>query len=475
MKRKEHDYLGEMEIDDELYYGIQAARGISMSSATGHSLAEDASLLIYYLALIKKSSAAANVKTGGISQEIGDAIGAVCEEIMRGEHSDQFPVDMVTGGGGISVHMNVNEVIANRANEIITGHKGFDKVHPNTHVNMGESTNDVVPAATMLSMHTLLKETASKCDGLYAAADKKAREWKDVVKLGRTCVQDALPMTFGQEMSAYAALFKRESENISGLAEKCTVLPLGGTAVGTGEGTVPGYTEELYKELTRATGCEIRQNSNLFDAFQNADLYVRISAELKILAAGISKMAKDLRLLASGPRAGIGELEIPAVLPGSSIMPGKINPILPELMIQVYFLVAGNDLAVTMASEEGELDLNVWEAVFIKCLFESCRLLIETIPLFAEKCVAGLKVNEKKCLEYAQESTALSAIVSAVFGYEQGSRIARKASGEGKTVLEAVIEEGLLDKKSAEELLDPKNMTDPQKMMDSILKIKNIK
>ena len=265
-------------------------------------------------------------------------------------------------------------------------------------------------------------------------------------------------MTFGQEMSAYASLFKREAENISELADKCTVLPLGGTAVGTGEGTVTGYTDELYKELTDMTGCEIRQNENLFDAFQNADLYVKISAELKILAAGISKMSKDLRLLGSGPRAGIGELVIPSVLPGSSIMPGKINPILPELMIQVYFLTAGNDLAVTMAAEEGELDLNVWEAVFIKCLFESCRLLTKTIPLFADKCIAGLEVNEKKCLEYAQGSTALAAIISAVFGYEQGSVIARKASEEGKTVLEAVTEKGLLDPESAAELLDPKNM-----------------
>jgi Aspartate ammonia-lyase len=475
MKRKEHDYLGEMEIDDELYYGIQAVRGTTMSEATGHSIAEDAHLLIYYLALIKKASAAANIRTGGITKETGNAISTACDEIMRGEYDDQFPIDMLTGGGGVSVHMNMNEVIANRANEILTGHKGCDKVHPNTHVNMGESTNDVIPAATLLALHTMLTETAEACSGLYKAADSKAREWADVVKLGRTCIQDALPMTFGQEMSAYASLFKREAENISELADKCTVLPLGGTAVGTGEGTVTGYTDELYKELTDMTGCEIRQNENLFDAFQNADLYVKISAELKILAAGISKMSKDLRLLGSGPRAGIGELVIPSVLPGSSIMPGKINPILPELMIQVYFLTAGNDLAVTMAAEEGELDLNVWEAVFIKCLFESCRLLTKTIPLFADKCIAGLEVNEKKCLEYAQGSTALAAIISAVFGYEQGSVIARKASEEGKTVLEAVTEKGLLDPESAAELLDPKNMTDPAKMMDSILKIKKIK
>lgn len=464
MTREEHDLLGSMNIPDEQYYGIQTMRGLELS-VSGRSVSEDAPLLIYYLAAVKKAAAMANQEIGALDDKSGKAIVSACEEIMSlGHMMDQFPVDMFQGGGGISIHMNVNEVIANRANEIILGQKGYAAVHPNTHVNMGQSTNDVLPAAMQLAFHAVLKDLAQQVKLLWREMSAKAEEFKDIVKIGRTCLQDALPVTLGQEFAGYASFLGRQISSLEAVAETCLYIPLGATAVGTGIGTMPGFVQKAYTYLNDITGLNVRKSDNFFDSLQIDDIYVKISAAFKALAVGLSKIATDFRLMSSGPHAGFNEIELPPLQPGSSIMPGKINPVLPELMNQVCYQVCGNDAAVTMAVEGGELDLNVWEAIIMKCLFESSTLLIRSIPLFAYKCVQGIKANTEICRAYAEGSTAVSALVSAVFGYEIGAKVAKKAINAHKTVREVVVEDGLLDPESADLLLDPMNMTDSTKM-----------
>ena len=461
--RVEHDFLGEMEIDDASWYGIQTLRGVQASGVSGHSFGEDGKELIRAMALIKKAAALANLEVGGLEAPMAQAIVMACDEVLDGCWDEQFPVDLVTGGGGVSIHMNVNEVLARRASTLLA-----DSVHPNTHVNMGQSTNDVYPSAQLLAARTLLLQTASAVEGLVKAADAKEKEFAHVVRLGRTCLQDALPVTLGQNFSAWSSFLRRQHKHLLALGDECLELPLGGTAVGTGAGALPGYKKAVFASLRQLTSLDVRPAGNCFDAMQFGDVYLRISSELKTLSAGLSKMASDLRLLSSGPRGGFGELILPAILPGSSIMPGKINPILPELIIQVHFLVCGNDAAIAMAVERGELELNVWEAVVTKCLLESCRLLTRSIDLFSSRCVAGIKVRSQHCLEQAEQSSALAALVSTVFGYETGSAVARQAQSQGISIREAAVSLGILDEAAAGQLLAPELMTDGERMAQAI-------
>lgn len=462
--RVEHDFLGEMALDDALYYGIQTARGMQASQVTGDTYGEKNRRLIDALATIKKAAAQANQCVGGLDAVRAEAIVTACDEVLAGRFYDQFPVDVITGGGGVSLHMNMNEVLAHRASELAAG---ID-VHPNTHVNMGQSTNDVVPSAMLLATYADLQDVQQAVAVLADAVQVKAEEWKDVVKLGRTCLQDAVPVTLGQELSGWHSCLLRQKEALAQCAVACLYLPLGGTAIGTGAGVLPGYTDAVFALLSEMYGVSIQPVDNRFDGLQFADGYVRISAALKALAGGVSKMAADLRLLSSGPRGGLGEIVLPAVLPGSSIMPGKINPILSELMMQVYFLVCGNDLAVTLATERGELDLNVWEAVISKCISESCHLLARGLPLFASACIRGMQANADHCRAQAENSAAVASVVSSVFGYETGSEIAREALESGKKIKDIVVERGLLTQDRAERLLDPILMTDGVKMAEII-------
>ena len=460
MPRTEHDFLGSMELDDSVYYGIQTVRGLGLSGLTGRSIAQATPELVHFCAAIKKAAALANAEIGGLDNSVRDAIVRACDEVMAGRLADQFPTDVFTGGGGISINMNVNEVIANRANEIITGSKGSDAVHPNSHVNMCQSTNDVIPAAMLLAFRSLLLGLATETEALRQTFLAKADEFKDVCKLGRTCLQDALPMTLGQEFSGYAAFAGRHVSLLGAAADACLALPLGATAIGTGVGALPGYREGVYRHLRDITAWPLRPEENLFDALQNADGYVRLSAVVKSLAVGLGKIAADLRLLSSGPRGGFGEIRLPAVTPGSSIMPGKINPILPELMRQVSFQICGNDVAVSMAAENGELELNVWESVILRCLADSCMLLSRSIPLFRDKCVAGIDADAAVCLEQAEASTATAALVAAVFGYETGCDVAREAVDTGKKIVQVVIDRGMLGEQAARDLLNPANLID---------------
>ena len=461
--RTEHDYLGDMELADEIRYGIQTARGVAASNVTGHSLAEDEMELVRACALIKKATALANMDVGGLAPDMAQAIVAAADEVIAGKWDSQFPVDIITGGGGISVHMDVNEVLASRASELLGR-----PVHPNTHVNMGQSTNDVLPSAILLACRGLLRAVADAAAELAAAAAGKEREFAHVVRLGRTCLQDALPVTAGQTFSAWRSFLERQAACLRGLADECLELPLGGTAVGTGAGVLPGYREAVYARLRALGAGGVRPAANLFDAMQFGDLHIRVSAALKALSAGCAKMAADLRLLSSGPRCGIGEMRLPAILPGSSIMPGKINPILPELVMQVHFLVCGNDTAVTMAAERGELELNVWEAVVARCISDSCRLLTRALRLFARRCVTGLVMDERRCREEAEASAAVASVVSAVFGHDTGSRVAAEAASSGRGVREVVVAMGLMDAAAAARLLDPALMTDGEALARAI-------
>lgn len=467
--RIEHDFLGQMELEDQAYYGIQTVRGVQNSNVTGHTYGQDGMKVVRAMARIKKAAALANEQIGALDHQRAWAIGAAADEVISGKLDDQFPVDMVTGGGGVSIHMNLNEVLAHRASMLLNG----VEVHPNTHVNMGQSTNDVLPSAMLMTAHSLILEVIDAVDVLAEAVAERAKAFQDVVKLGRTCLQDAMPVTVGQELSGWHSFLLRHKQLLQYRADECLELPLGGTAVGTGVGAMPGYVEAVYPHLKTLTGYDVKPAANFFDAMQFADEYVHVSATLKSLAAGVSKMASDLRILSSGPRGGFGELRLPAVLPGSSIMPGKMNPILPELMIEIYLLVHGNDATVTMAAERGELDLNVWEAVITKCILESCRLLSRGLPRFARDCIAGLEVNEDHCRAQAETSAAIAMVISAVFGYETGSAVARKALEEGKTVAQAAVEQGLMDEETAKNLLDPSLMTHGDSMADAIAKLKN--
>lgn len=465
--RIERDCLGDMEIPDHLLYGIQTVRMMKVSGAAGYPIIAYPDL---HRALfkIKKACAKANVKIGALAPEIGDAIVKTCDEALTGRYDDQFPLDMWQGGGFTCLNMNVNEVLGNAANEILTGRRGQDKVHPNTHVNKAQSTNDTIPSATHLAIAPRLDRITAELDRLAESFEKKAAAFADVVKVGRTCWQDALPLTLGQEFSGFAAVTRRMAAKLRAARPGCFELVMGGSAVGTGLGADPGYMDAFYEALSDDLGEPVRPMANLFDGFQNMDFCVTVSGLVKEVATTLSKISKDLRLMSSGPRSGFCELDLPALSPGSSIMPGKINPTVPEMVIQIAHQVVGNDVAVTMAYDEGELDLNVWDATFYKCLFESMQLVEREIPILREHCVDGITARREDCRREAERSIALSTVIAATMGYPEGVRIAHKAAAEGKTVKEVVLEEGLMSAEDAELMLDPRVMTEPERMERAI-------
>ncbi len=471
--RVEHDFLGEMNIDDNFYYGIQTIRNLRASNVTGQTIGNNYQELLFYLASIKQAAAMANEEIGLLENNIASAITQACTEIMQGNFKEHFPADILTGGGGIAINMNMNEVVANRANELICGQKGGGMVHANTHVNMGQSTNDTLPSAMHLAIHALLENVCTQAENMEKTFINLARSHENTIKLGRTCLQDALPVSFGQVFRGHAGFFNRQKQHIKSLMAEVLELSLGGTAVGTGAGCTASFVDCMYSKLANITNLPIKKHDNLFDALSHADIYTKVSSSLKMLATGLSKIASDLRLQASGPRAGFGEISLPELLPGSSIMPGKINPVLPELIIQIYFQVCGNDVAVSMAAERGELELNVWEALIYKNIHESSKLLEKGMALFAEQCLKGLAINQEHCYKQATESTALAALVASAFGYETGSMCAHASIDEQKTILTVVIEKGLLPKGAAEKLLDPKNLLSSQRFEDCLQSLKS--
>ncbi|GAL03425.1 aspartate ammonia-lyase [Photobacterium aphoticum] len=465
--RIETDFLGEMAMDDAVYYGIQTERA-RLNFAVSGRLASDVPYYIASIAVLKQAAAKANHAIGALDKAQADAIVQACEEVIAGQFADQFPIDVFQGGGGTSSNMNMNEVLANRANEILTGQKGYDAVHPNTHVNMGQSTNDVIPAAMKVTSYQAVNGLIDEVAKLEAVLAQKTEDFADIVKLARTCLQDAVPMTFGQQFSGYYHQVKRLHQALITANRGNLELPLGATAVGTGLSTHEGYLDRVYEELQALTDTPYVAEENFFDGLQNGDGYLEVAAQVKKLAVFLSKMATDFRIQSSGPRAGFNELILPAVQPGSSIMPGKINPVMPELVNQIAYQIIGNDTAITMAVEGGELDLNVWEPVIIKSLFESIQLLTNTLPLFIEKCIADIEPNVDVAREYAEKSTALATVIASLFGYKVGCQVASAAFDQNKRVRDVVLEQGILTPEQADYLLDPMVMTDPAKSAAAI-------
>lgn len=465
--REEKDLLGTLMVPEEAYYGIQTQRAVMNFSVSGQT-AGDIPHFLWSVAAIKQAAAQANAQIGALEPHKAAAIVKAAQEVMNGDFDAHFPIDIFQGGGGTSTNMNMNEVVANRANELLTGSRGYDAVHPNTHVNMGQSTNDVIPAAMKMTSRVNIQHLLVQLEKLEGVLADKSRLFADKVKLGRTCLQDAVPMTFGQQFGAYRTQVSRLKEKLAEVNKETLFLPLGATAIGTGLSTHEGYLPAVYQWLETVTDEKYRPEADFFDGLQHGDFYIEFSAQLKKIAAFLSKMATDFRLQGSGPRAGFNEIIVPAVQPGSSIMPGKINPVMPELINQIAWQVIGNDVTVTMAVEGGELDLNVWEPVLLKVLFESCSLLSKGIPLFIDKCLKDIAINEEISAHYARQSTALATVVATLFGYQVGSRIAKAAYEQQCSVREVVLAEKLLTPQQADYLLDPLNMTDPQKSTAAI-------
>lgn len=421
MSRIEKDFLGEMEIEDEAYYGVQSKRAAQNFMVTGVSISSE---LIHALGVVKKAVTTANMNLGYLGKEKAKAIIQAAEEVREGKFDDEVILDSVQGGAGTSINMNINEIIANRALEILGYEKGdYDRVHPNTDVNMAQSTNDVIPTAIRIA-------TLRKIDGLIEATNlldkrliQKEEEFDDVLKMGRTQLQDAVPIRLGQEFGAYRKTVERFIDRIKEVRNDLTEINLGATAVGTGLNADPKYIELAIKELRKSTGLKLESTDNLIDGTQNTDIFVEVSGRLKTFASSLSKIANDLRLLDSGPKAGLNEINLPAVQPGSSIMPGKVNPVIPEMVNQASFQVLGNDQTITLASEAGQLELNVMVPVIVFNLLQSINILTNVNRIFAEKCIKDITVNKERCEEFVDRSVGVVTALNPHIGYAKACEV----------------------------------------------------
>lgn len=470
--RIEHDALGEMQLPDDAYYGIQALRAAVNFDVTNLTF-DDFPAIITAMAEVKKACAMTNKAIGALDEDKANAIMQACDDILAGKMKGQFPVN-IWRGGGTSINMNVNEVVANRANEILTGKKGCDAVHPNTHVNMCQSSNDVYPTAEHIVLYRAIGEVLESAEIFENALADKAREFAPVVRAGRTALQDAVPMTMGQAFVGFRGLVRRNRKLLEQWRDEYRSVVIGGTITGTGLGIMPGYFERIHADLSAVTGIklhapephdavEIIPDEGLIDAMQNSDGFSILTAYLRSLACAGGKIANDLRVLSSGPRAGFGEIVLPAVAPGSSIMPGKINPFMCDLMVQVMHQVSGNDWGGLMNAVDGNLDLGPNLTVALFGALQSMEMLKNSFRLFTEHCIKGIKANVETCRTYAEKSTSLATMVSALYGYEIGSRIAKLAFAEDITCKEAALRENLIPREAAEELFDVAALADRKK------------
>ncbi len=455
--RIERDLLGEKQVPADAYYGIQTTRALENFRITGLKLHP---ALVTGLAQVKKAAAQANHQLGYLPANVTDAIVQACDEIIAGQLADQFPVDPVQGGAGTSANMNANEVIANRAIELMGGQKGdYSLVSPNDHVNFAQSTNDAFPTALRLAIMERVDVLLESLRGLEEALHAKAVEFDDVVKMGRTHLQDAVPIRLGQEFEAWHTAVRRGRRRIEQAMEGLYEINMGATAVGTGLNADPAYPPLVIKLLSESTGRDLRAPENLVDATHSLDPFVSLSGSLKALAVTLSKIANDLRLMASGPRCGLYEIQLPEMQPGSSIMPGKVNPVMAEVLNQTCFLVMGLDLTVTLAAEAGQLELNVMEPVMGHALFTSIDSLANVIRLFTERCITGIKANRERCEEMVSNSVGLVTAINPIVGYKNASAVAREAILTGRPVREIVLEKGLLTEEEIDEILSPKALT----------------
>ncbi|HPX04554.1 MAG TPA: aspartate ammonia-lyase [Tenuifilaceae bacterium] len=462
--RREHDLLGDRDVPFESYYGVQTLRGIENFNISGVTLNFFPSL-IDALAMVKEAAADANFELELIDKPIRDAIVAACNEIKNGKFHNHFIVDMIQGGAGTSTNMNANEVIANRALELLGHEKGeYQYCHPNNHVNLSQSTNDAYPTAVKIALVNSNKKLVEVLESLIVSFDRKAKEFAHIIKMGRTQLQDAVPMTLGQAFEAYAVTLREEIERLNQNARLFLEVNMGATAIGTGINSEPGYSEKVVNHLRRITGMEVVLASNLVEATQDTGSFVIYSSAVKRLAVKLSKICNDLRLLSSGPRTGINEINLPPMQPGSSIMPGKVNPVIPEVVNQIAFKVIGNDLTVTMAAEGGQLELNVFEPVIVQSLFESIEMLKNGMNTLKYRCIDGITANEERCRELVHNSIGLVTALNPVLGYETSTELAKDALMNNRSVYELVLEKKLLTKEQLDLILAPENMIKPRKM-----------
>ena len=456
--RTETDSIGSLEVDENAYYGVQTLRASINFPITGQKMSPS---FLFHLSLIKKAAAITNCEAGKLSESKRDAILEACDEVLAGKFQDQFIVDPIQGGAGTSANMNMNEVLANRANELLGGEKGkYNFVHPNDDVNMSQSTNDVIPTAGKMTALALLDPLEKELSRLIEALREKEKEFSHVLKMGRTQLQDAVPMTMGESFASYASSMERGKERIEKASSELTKINLGGTAIGTGINTTPYYREHIAENLSSLYGKKLTIADNLFDATENLDSFVEVSGSLKALAVSLDKFANDLRLLSSGPRTGLHELNLPSRQNGSSIMPGKVNPVIPEVVNQVCFLVFGHDTTITMAASEGQMELNAFEPVLFDQLFESITSLTHAIQTLVDNCVEGITVNKEHCFHLEQKSVGIATALVPYIGYVKSAEIAKKALKENHTVKEILLEEGLMKESEIDKILNPEALAE---------------
>lgn len=462
--RREHDLLGERDVPFEAYYGVQTLRGLENFSISGVSINSFPDI-IDGLAMVKEAAAEANYDLGLLDVKVKDAIVSACKELCNGKYNNHFVVDMIQGGAGTSTNMNANEVIANRALEILGYEKGdYVHCHPNNHVNLSQSTNDAYPTSVKIALINSNKKLIEVLQTLIVSFHKKAEEFSHVIKMGRTQLQDAVPMTLGQEFEAYAVTLNEEVDRLNQNAKLFLEVNMGATAIGTGINSEPGYSEAVIKHLRGITGLDIVLAINLVEATQDTGAFIMYSSAVKRLAIKLSKICNDLRLLSSGPRTGINEINLPPMQPGSSIMPGKINPVIPEVVNQIAFKVIGNDLTVTMAVEAGQLELNVFEPVIVQSIFESIEMLKNGMNTLKYRCIDGITANEERCRNMVYNSIGLVTALNPFLGYEACTQLAKEALTSDSSVYDLVLEKKLLTREQLDKILAPENMIKPQKM-----------
>lgn len=462
--RVESDLIGSREISDECLYGVQTLRGIENFSISKYHLNEYP-LFINGLAMTKMAAARANHELGLLTDEQFQAITQACREILEGCFHDQFPVDMIQGGAGTSTNMNANEVIANRALEIMGhAHGDYAFCSPNDHVNCSQSTNDAYPTAIHLGMYATHLKLLPYLEDLIAAFRRKGEEFAHIIKMGRTQLEDAVPMTLGQTFNGFASILTDEIKHLNEAAADFLTVNMGATAIGTGICAEPGYAEKCIAALRDITGWDIRLSDDLVGATSDTSCLVGYASAMKRLAVKVNKICNDLRLLASGPRCGLGEINLPAMQPGSSIMPGKVNPVIPEVMNQICFKVIGNELCVTMAGEAAQMELNVMEPVMVQCCFESAELMMNGFRTLRTLCVEGITANEEHCINEVHHSIGVVTALNPVIGYKNSTKIAKEALETGKSVYQLILDHGILTKEEIDQILSPENMIHPVKL-----------
>ena len=457
--RTEHDFLGNLEVPDDVYYGVQTRRAIENFHITGQKLDPD---FIVALAQVKKAAALANMDTGRLPHDIGDLLVKAADEIIAGEHIDQFPVDPIQGGAGTSVNMNMNEVLCNRALELRGEAKGrYDIISPNNHANMAQSTNDSFPTGIKVCLAAKGLVFLAALEHLASELEKKSEEYRDILKMGRTHLQDAVPITLGQEMGAYASAVRRSMGRIQFVLDNLHTINMGGTAVGTGLNAEPAYIEAVAKRLSEITGESYTTAHNIIDATNNTDAFADFSSALKNAALVLIKLANDFRLMASGPRCGLNELRLPMRQPGSSIMPGKVNPVIAEVLDQACYQVIAGDLAVTFGVENGQFELNVMEPVMAFNMFNSLNYITRAVNTFVDKLLIGLEPNVEQCQKWLDKSVGIVTALLPHIGYEKSAELAREAYTTGKPIREIILDRGILSKEKLEHILSPRQMTHP--------------